>query len=210
MDVLTEKQRQALEYIEWRLRRNDPPSQREIGAHFGMAQNSVYQIVGYLEKKGYVVRGSGHRGIRLSAEYEAAAGREAAASEGVPLVGQVAAGEPILAAENIERYVDIRTLLGLSEDVFLLRVRGDSMIDDGIMDGDLVAVRPQHDVADGDIAVVLLDDEATVKRVYMRKDRIALKPANRRGGYKTRYIKRTEKEIRIIGVVTGCVRSMVR
>lgn len=205
MEALTDKQRLVLSYIATRLRRNDPPSQREIADHFKMAQNSVYQIIGYLEKKGYVAR-SGHRGIRLSPEYLA----EAEAAEGVPLVGQVAAGEPILAAENIERYVDIRTLLGLSGDAFLLRVRGDSMIDEGIMDGDLVTVRPQREVADGDLAVVLLDDEATVKRVYVQRDSIALKPANRRGGYKTRYVKRTEREIRIIGKVTGCIRSIER
>ncbi|MBE0534846.1 MAG: repressor LexA [Phycisphaerae bacterium] len=206
MDTLTEKQACVLGYIQTRLTRHDPPSQREIADYFGMAQNSVYQIIGYLEKKGYVLRSDAHRGIRLSPEYAA----EVNASRGVPLVGQVAAGEPILAAEHIEQYIDIRTLLGLSDDVFFLRVRGDSMIDEGIMDGDLVSVRPQKQAVDGDLVVVLLDDEATVKRVYFHADRIALKPANRRGGYKTRYIKRTEREIRIVGKVTGCLRSLER
>ena len=123
-------------------------------------------------------------------------------------MGRVAAGEPVLAEQNIETYVDIARLLKLSDDVFLLRVSGDSMIDEGILDGDLVAVNPASRVSDGDIAVVLLDDEATVKRVYFKADRIGLKPANRAAGYRMRYVKRTEKNIRIIGKVTGCIRSI--
>ncbi len=206
MQALTEKQRLVMAYIEKRLRQSDPPSQQEIADHFGMVQNSVCQILAYLENKGYVVRSGRHRGIRLSPDYLA----ETEQPEGVPLLGHVAAGEPILAAENIDRYLDIRTLLGLTDNVFLLRVQGDSMIDEGIMDGDLVVVRPQSQSADGDLAVVMLDDEATVKRVYFQKDRIALKPANRRGKYKTRYIKRCERQIRIVGKVTGCIRSIER
>ena len=83
------------------------------------------------------------------------------------------------------------------------------MVDEGIVDGDLVAVKPGADVADGQIAVVLLDDEATVKRVYFQKTRIALKSANREAGYKTRYIKSGDKDVRIIGKGIGCFRTDV-
>ena len=204
METLTEKQRAVLEFIEAALAKNSPPSQREIAKHFGLTQNSIHQIVGYLKKKGYLDKTSGHRVLRLAKEYTAAL----AERRGTPIIGTVAAGEPVLAEENIEERVDVNKLLGIGADVFLLRVSGDSMVDEGIMDGDLVAVNPAEQVEDGQIAVVLLDDEATVKRVYFQKNRIALKPANKAAGYITRYIKLSEKDVRIIGKVTGCIRAV--
>jgi repressor LexA len=202
MRPLTEKQLKIFKFIEDRLLSNNPPSQREIAEHFGLAQNSIYQIVSYLRKKEYLSDATGHRGLRLSKEYL----KGIQDADGIPIIGQVAAGEPIIAEENIEEYVNIRRLLSLSDDVFLLRVSGDSMIDEGIMDGDLVTVKPDTNIKNGQIAVVLLDDEATLKRVRIQKDRIALKPANKAAGYKTKYIKRNDKDIRIIGKVTGCLR----
>ncbi len=203
MEPLTEKQRRVLKFIEDRLNEDNPPSQREIARHFGLAQNAVYQLVGYLKRKGYLVDSGGHRGLRLSGEYLDEAGQ----SDGIPIVGRVAAGEPILAEENIEGYVNIERLFNKSEGIFLLRVSGDSMVDEGIMDGDYVAVEPASEIESGRLGVVLLDDEATVKRVHIQKNRIALKPANRRAGYKTRYIKQFDKDIRIIGKVVGCIRT---
>lgn len=204
MEPLTKKQQKIFKFIEGRLRDGRPPSQREVAEYFGLAQNSVYQVIRYLKKKGYLSDSGGHRGLRLSAEYLKIMQQK----KGVPIVGQVAAGEPILAQENIEGYVDIKQLLGLSDDVFLLKVRGDSMVDEGIMDGDYVAVKPVSRVENGQIAVVLLDDEATVKKVYIQKNRIALKPANQAAGYKTQYVKRTDKDVRIIGKVIGCLRTL--
>jgi len=204
MEPLTEKQQKIFKFIEGRLRDGEPPSQREIAERFGLAQNSVYQIIGYLKEKGYLSNVGGHRGLRLSAGCLKAVQQKL----GVPIVGQVAAGEPVLAKQNIEGYVDIKQLLGLPDDVFLLRVRGDSMTDEGIMDGDYVAVKPERTVENGRIAVVLLDDEATVKKVYVQKNRIVLEPANRAAGYKTQYVKRTDKDIRIIGKVIGCLRTL--
>jgi len=125
-------------------------------------------------------------------------------------VGAVAAGEPILAQENIEEYISLPDMFGRSGDAFLLKVVGDSMVDEGIMDGDLVLVKPNSTIANGQIGVVLLDDEATVKRIYIQRNRIALKSANRAAGYKTRYIKRAEKDVRIIGKVIGCLRTDIR
>lgn len=206
MEPLTEKQQQILEFITARLRENTPPSQREIAHHFGLAQNAVYQLVGYVKKKGYLVDAGGHRGLRLSPAYR----DELERADGLPIVGTVAAGEPILAQENIEGYMNLQRLFERSQGTFLLKVSGDSMVDEGILDGDYVVVRLTATVENGQIAVVLLDDEATVKRVFKQKNRIALKPANKRAGYKTRYIKRFDKEVRIIGKVVGCVRTEIK
>ena len=122
----------------------------------------------------------------------------------------MAAGTPILAQENIEGYVNVEKLFGRGEGTFLLRVAGDSMVDEGIMDGDLVVVKAGPTIEDGQIGIVLLDDEATVKRVFVQKDRIALKPANRRAGYKTRFIRQFDKDVRILGKVVGCIRTDVK
>jgi repressor LexA len=204
MELLTEKQQGVLGFIEKRLEGNSPPSQREIARHFNLAQNAVYQLVGYLKKKGYLVDSGGHRGLRLSKEYL----DKKRETEGVPVVGRVAAGEPILAEENIEGYVNLSGLFGKARDVFLLKVVGDSMVDEGIMDGDYVVVEPASTMENGRIGVALLDDEATVKRIYIQRNRIALKPANRAAGYKTKYLKRSGDSVRIIGKVIGCLRTM--
>lgn len=206
MEPLTEKQRKVLNFLEVRLKDDKPPSQREIARHFGLAQNAVYQLVSYLKKKGYLVDVSGHRGLRLSRDYLA----ERKQYEGIPIVGKVAAGEPILADQNIEGYADLNDMFGRSNDAFLLRVAGDSMIDEGIMDGDLVAVKSGATIESGQIGVVLLDDEATVKRIFFQRGRIALKPANRTAGYKTKYITRSSQNARLIGKVTGCLRTLQR
>ncbi len=204
MELLTEKQQKVFAFIEARLRAGDPPSQREIARHFKLAQNAVYQLVGYLKRKGYLSDSGGHRGLRLSKEYL----DEKRRTEGIPVVGRVAAGEPILAQENIDEYADLKELLGLPADAFLLKVSGESMIDEGIMDGGYVAVRPSKTIENGKIAVVLLDDETTVKRIYIRRDRIALQPANKAAGYKTKYVKRGSKRVQIVGRVIGCIRKM--
>ena len=193
-------------YVEGRLRDNNPPTQREIARHFGLTQNAAFQLLKYLKNKGYLTDLQGHRTLRLSQEYIDSKGLV----KGIPLVGAVAAGEPILAQENIEEYISLPDMFGRSGDAFLLKVIGDSMVDEGIMDGDLVLVKPSSTIENGQIGVVLLDDEATVKRVYIQANRIALKSANRAAGYKTRYIKRTEKDIRIIGKVIGCLRTDIR
>jgi len=206
MEPLTTKQRQVLEFVAGRLEENLPPSQQEIADHFGLVQNAAYQLVGYLRKKGYLVDAGGHRGLRLSPEYLA----QRRETEGLPIIGRVGAGTPILAEENIEGYVSVEKLFGRKEGTFLLRVAGDSMVDEGIMDGDLVVVQAGSTLEDGQIGIVLLDEEATVKRVFVQKDRIALKPANHKAGYKTRYIRRFDKDVRILGKVVGCIRTSVK
>ena len=206
MEPLTVKQGQVLAFVEGRLRADRPPSQQEIADHFGLVQNAAYQLVGYLKKKGYLIDVGGHRGLRLSPQYL----QERKTPEGLPIIGRVAAGTPILAEENIESYLSVENLFGRGPGTFLLRVAGDSMVDEGILDGDLVVVQPGSTLPDGQIGIVLLDDEATVKRVFVQKDRIALKPANRRAGYKTRFIKRFDKNVRILGRVVGCIRTSIK
>lgn len=203
MQPMTAKQRRVLQFIESRLAEKIPPSQREIADHFGLAQNAAYQLVSYLRKKGYLVDAGGHRGIRLSKEYA----RKRRENEGIPILGRVAAGTPVLAEENIQGYLTVQKLLGRDRETFLLKVVGDSMIDEGIMDGDYVVVHAGSTIENGQIGIVLLDDEPTVKRVFLQRDRIALKPANRRAGYKTRYIKQFGQEVRILGKVIGCIRT---
>ncbi len=204
MEPLTEKQQKVLRYIEGRLEKNHPPSQREIARHFHLAQNAVFQLITYLRKKDYLETSSGHRGLRLSKEYLGKAKKP----KGLPVVGTVAAGRPILAEENIEEYLDLGDMFEPRAKMFLLKVAGDSMVDEGIMDGDFVVVEPTSEIANGRIGVVLVDDEATVKKVYIRRKDIALKPANKAAGYKTMYFRKGSDKIRIIGKVTGCFRKL--
>jgi len=206
MEPLTEKQQRVFRFIEKQLQDSKPPSQREVAENFGLAQNAAYQLINYLKEKGYLVDLAGHRGLRLSKEYL----EKKRQTDGIPVVGRVAAGEPILAQENIEGYIELKKLFGPSIDTFILKVVGDSMVDEGIMDGDyvVVQVQPGQKIANGQIGVVLLDDEATVKRIHFQRGRIALEPANKAAGYKTKYIRQGDNNVRIIGKVTGCFRML--
>jgi repressor LexA len=204
MEPLTEKQQSILRFIEQRLEDKTAPTQREIARHFGLAQNAVYQLMRYLRNKGYLADTVGHRALRLSRQYLTLRKDR----EGLPILGRVAAGEPILAQENIEGYIKLDELFGKSGNKFILKITGDSMVDEGITDGDYVVVQPTSRIENGQIGVVLLNDEATVKKIYVQRRRIALKPANKAAGYKTRYIKPSEKDIRIIGKVIGCFKLL--
>ena len=204
MNDLTNRQRQVLEYIAREKQLGNAPSQREIAAHFHLSQNAIFQLVHYLKAKGYIDGTIRHRGIKLSASYL----ERAIAKEGMPLVGRIAAGEPILAQENIEEHLDLNKMVIGRGGKFFLKVTGDSMVDAGIMDGDYVAVNPDTHVRSGDIAAVLLGDEATVKRVHFEKDKVILKAENRAGSFRNRYIRKSDPQMRIIGKVTGCFRDM--
>lgn len=201
MEILTQKQQKIFNFIERRLAANSPPSQKEVASHFGMAQNAAYQLINYLKKKGYLGDSGVHRGLRLSEQYLAFKQE----TKGLPIVGRVAAGEPVLAQQNITGYMDIgNVMMKQSENAFLLKVAGDSMIDEGIMDGDYVVIKPQTIVENGQIGVALIEDEATVKRIFIKADEVVLKPANAK--YKPRSFKRGGKAVRIIGKVIGCFR----
>ena len=157
MKKLTARQQEILDYIQAYAADNGmPPTRAEIGGAMGFkSPNAAEDHLRALAQKGAIELIPGtSRGIRLPE----------AANEGVPLIGQVAAGSPILASENLEKHLPIDPDMFRPRADFMLRVRGDSMIDAGIMDGDLLAVHKTQQIREGDIAVVRIDDEVTVKR----------------------------------------------
>jgi repressor LexA len=204
MDLLTRRQKQIFKYIEKNLDQGISPSQRDVAKHFDISQNAVFQIITYLKLKGYLISRPGHRGLSLAPQYAEKCRKKNA----IAIIGHVAAGEPILADQNIEGYFDVEKAFGKWPEVFLLRVRGQSMINAGIFDGDLVAVNRVVEVNNGDIAVVRVEDESTVKRVYFKKDCLILEPANKSGLYDTRYLKQNDI-FSIIGKVVGSIRTNI-
>ncbi|SDF57079.1 transcriptional repressor LexA [Sporolituus thermophilus] len=177
--LLSNRQKQILAYIKETLRiKGYPPSVREIGEAVGLSSSStVHSHLSKLEELGFIRRDpTKPRAIEVLDE---APWRQKALTP-VPMVGRVTAGQPILAVENIEEVFPLPTeFVGNDDNVFMLVVRGDSMINAGILDGDLVIVREQNTARNGDIVVALLDgEEATVKRFYKEKDYIRLQPEN--------------------------------
>lgn len=173
---LTPNQRRVLDYVETHVERHGrPPSLREIAAALGFARHSSAQdYVAALVRKGVLERLPQHRGLRLPESARSGT----AARLGLPLIGRVAAGQPILAAANIEQHFRVDTRLFRPRADYLLRVLGESMRDVGILDGDLIAVHRTAIAEDGQIVVARLDDEVTVKRLQNRGKRIRLLPAN--------------------------------
>ena len=167
MTELTPRQRQIFEYIKQEVRtKNYPPSVREIGEAVGLSSSStVHAHLAKLEEKGLIRRDpSKPRAIVILEDDHAPAYIPEVVP--VPLLGQVTAGEPIIAEQNIEEYFPLPKMMVHQDTVFLLRVRGDSMIDAGILDGDYVIVRQQSSANNGEIVVAMLENEATVKRFY--------------------------------------------
>lgn len=174
---LTRRQASILQYIIECIRdRKMPPTIAEIGEHFGIAStNGVNDHLIALEKKGCITRSSKARSIHVTPK--AAADLYHSPARTLPLVGRVAAGQPILAEENIEGRVAVAAAQA-KEKSYCLRVQGDSMIEDGILDGDVLVVDQNVRPRQGDVVVALIDDEATVKRYYPRGGMIELRPAN--------------------------------
>jgi len=165
-----------LDYIKAHMReRGFPPSIREIGQAIGLkSSSSVHGYLVRLENKGFIRRDPAKPRTIEVCDLDDALGRIIP----VPVVGRVTAGEPILAVEDIEEYFPLPAEITQGSSVFMLRVRGDSMIEAGILEGDYVVVRKQNAADDGDIVVALLGDEATVKTFYREEDGIRLQPAN--------------------------------
>ncbi len=209
--VLTDRQREILDFISQFLSENGyPPTLREIGKKFQISSTfGVKRHLDALEKKGYLhVESNASRGLSLIKEDTGIADLAAALKNEVfskiPVVGRVAAGSPILAMENIEGSVIIDpTFIKNAEDAFALRVRGDSMINAGIFDNDLVIVSPNEKGINGDVIVAMLDDEVTVKTLEKKENKIRLIPEN--DNYKPIEINRTN-EFSIVGKVKGVVR----
>ena len=177
---MTDRQRQILEYIRAEVRRRGfPPSVREIGEAVGLSSSStVHSHLAALEAKGLIRRDpTKPRALEILDHDDGRHGEPLGRVHAVPLVGQVAAGTPILAAENIETTIPLPDELA-DDSNFLLKVKGDSMIGVGIFEGDYLVVRPQAVADNGDIVVALIGDEATVKTFYKEPGRVRLQPEN--------------------------------
>jgi repressor LexA len=175
---LTKRQKEIFDFIrKYAAKTGYPPTVREIGKAVGLHSSStVHAHLANLEKAGLLRRDpTKPRALELLLDR---AKRVVRPGGGLPLVGQVAAGEPILAEENIEEYLEIPDVIGGEDGDYILQIRGESMRDAGILEGDYVIVRPADDADDGDIVVALIGDEATVKRIYREADHVRLQPEN--------------------------------
>jgi repressor LexA len=205
---LTKRQQEIFDFIrKYSANYGYPPTVRDIGKAVGLASSStVHAHLANLEKIGLLRRDpSKPRAIELldrAVETAVDSVKGIVRSEGLPVLGSVAAGQPVLAEENIEEYVSIPDIAGGREGEYLLRVRGDSMKDAGILEGDHVVVHPQDTARNGDIVVALLGEEATVKRYFKEPDHIRLQPEN-----ETMEPIRS-KEVKVLGKVVGLLRKV--
>ncbi len=181
MDLdLTKRQKEIFDFIRrYAAKTGYPPTVREIGKAVGLHSSStVHAHLANLEKIGLLKRDpSKPRAIELL--FDRAKKTILPGESGIPLVGSVAAGEPIVAEENVEEYIEIPDVIGGEEGDYILRVRGESMKEAGIFDGDYAVVRPAEAADDGEIVVALIGEEATVKRFFQEDDHIRLQPENK-------------------------------
>ncbi len=199
MGGLTARQEQVLAFIRESIRANGyPPTVREICAALDLSSPStVHAHLANLERQGLIKRDpSKPRALDVV--------RELRPARPLPLVGQVAAGVPLLAEENIEELVDVPGFLRRDDGDFVLRISGDSMVDAGIFDCDLIVVHPQDDADNGDIVVALVGDEATTKRFYRDGRSIRLQPENE--NYEPLVL--DEGDVGVVGRVVGVLRRL--
>ncbi len=201
MRELTPRQEEVLDFVLEKLERSGyPPSVREICEALGMSSTrGAQRHLEALERKGFISRAPGARAIQVRGGL-----REAAAY--LPLVGEVPAGPLRYASEEVEEWLPVPARWG-GRGRFLLRVRGDSMIGDGIKDGDLVVVDPSPEAEDGEVVVALVDGEATVKRLRRRGRAVELVASN--PAYPVLRVERGEAEVRLAGKVVALLRERV-
>lgn len=198
---LTKRQREIFDFISRYLSSHGyPPTVREIGKAVGLHSSStVHAHLSKLEKLGVLKRDPTKP---RAMEVLVSKAKRAVRGPGLPLVGNVAAGTPILAEENIEDYLEVPEVIGGEDGDYILAVRGESMKDAGILDGDFVVVRQSAEAKNGEIVVAMLDDEATVKRYFREKDHIKLQPENK----SMKPIK--TRDARVLGRVVGVFRRV--
>lgn len=212
MARLTPNQRRVLDEIRAHLEETGfAPTYEELAERCGVSKSTVRQYLRALQQKGAIRRERyGHRSIEIVQDSD---------KRKLPVVGRVAAGAPILAIENVEDRVDVGELFarrGSKRADFLLRVRGDSMTGAGILDGDLVAVRMQPEVENGELGVVIVNDEATVKRLHVRGRKVRLVSAPARlaerqpdsPAYEVMEFDAASDEVRVAGRVVGVIRRL--
>src|SRR4051812_12364116 len=212
--VLTDRQREILTFISQSIdERGYPPTLREIGEHFGIrSTNGVNDHLRALEKKGHLhredLKSRALRPVGPAPTLGARADAPAVDVVEIPVIGRVAAGLPLLAVENVQDTVHVdRFFIGQTREVFALRVKGESMIEDGIFDGDYIFVKKQLQASRGDIVVAMIGDEATVKRYYPEGDSIRFQPAN--AAMQPIIVKKRDwKSVNLIGIVVGVYRKM--
>ena len=201
MDLkLTKRQQEIFDFIKrYSAKHGYPPTVRDIGRAIGLTSSStVHAHLANLEKLGIIRRDpTKPRALELLIDKA-----KAAVSPGLPVVGRVAAGQPVLAEENIEEYVEVPDIAGGDRGEYLLKVSGDSMKNAGILEDDYVVVMPQDTAGNGEIVVALVGEEATVKRFFKEKDHIRLQPENEA----LEPIR--VKDVRVLGRVVGVCRRV--
>lgn len=217
MEDITDRQKEILTFIQRTTEeRGFPPTIREIGEQMDIrSTNGVNDHLKALERKGFLTRGEQQsRSLVPTKRARMILGLGAKKSDPtmleIPLLGRVAAGAPILAQENVEDTVRIDSFLlgGNGKEVFALRVKGNSMIDDGIHDGDFIFVKKAPSAAVGEIVVALIEDEATVKRYFPEGERIRFQPANK--DMEPIYVAKSDfRQTMILGRVVGVYRKMM-
>jgi repressor LexA len=202
MDLdLTKRQKEIFDFIRrYASKHGYPPTVREIGKAVGLGSPStVHAHLANLEKIGLLKRDpSKPRALEVFVEKA----KRVVRGGGLPIVGEVAAGEPMLAEENVEEYLELPSVIGGEDGDFILRVKGDSMKDAGILEGDYVVVRSEDSASDGEIVVALVEDEATVKRFFRENGRVRLQPENKA------YKPIRTADAKVLGIVVGVFRSL--
>jgi repressor LexA len=209
---LTARQREVLEFVrQFMATAGYPPTVREIGAHFGFVPRSIFDHLKALERKGYLRRdGAKSRSLQIlepgSPVMPESAIRNPQSYRELPILGRVAAGLPLLSDQNLEGTSVVPGDWVNGDEAFLLKVQGDSMIGAHICPGDQALVRRQSTAENGDIVVALLNDEATIKRIFFRPDGVVLQPEN--PSVTPIQVKKNEKSFQIVGKVVGILRKL--
>ena len=203
MEKLTDRQKEVYDFLVAETRdKGYPPSIREIGKALGISTlKGVTCHLEALERKGFIDRNSSARGIKINFLEDLFLSTHIIK---LPLIGQVAAGKPILSEQSIEEYISVpKHMVGANtQGAYLLRVKGDSMIDDAIFDGDIIIVRSGLQASNGDIVVAVINGEATVKRFYKEKSKVRLQPSNDK--YEPIIVK---EDFQLAGKVIGLMRG---
>ena len=199
MKEITARQKEVLDFISESTKENNyPPTVREIGSHFGISLRAVQDHIAALQTKGYLSQ-SQKRARSLTVNQEKAS--QPFVSK-VPLLGTVAAGKPLLSEENLDGYVNLtEPFVRPEKTYFALRVRGQSMINAGILEGDLAVIEQAQTAVDGQIVVAVIDNAITLKRFYKESDRVKLQPEN--PAFEPIY----SKDVTIVGTLSNIVRT---
>ncbi len=199
MKQITERQQEVLNFISGFTKSNNyPPTVREIGEHFGISLRAVQDHIAALQKKGYLAQ-TQKRARSLSIVSE---NQHDTFVAKVPLLGTVAAGKPLLSEENLDGYVNLtEPFVRPGKSYFALRVRGQSMVEAGILEGDLAVIEQAQTAVDGQIVVAVIDNAITLKRFYKEADRIRLQPEN--SAFQPIY----SKEVTVVGILSNIVRT---